>query len=47
MVRCDCHTLYYACIMAPHDPYALRQPLPRDQIMKTHRGSAALSFGSF
>ena len=38
MIRCDCHALYYACIMAEHDPYVLRQPLPRDQILRAPHG---------
>jgi len=38
MIRCDCHALYYACIMAQHDPYVLRQPLPRDQILQAPHG---------
>jgi predicted dehydrogenase len=38
MIRCDCHALYYACIMAEHDPFVLRQPVPREQILRTVHG---------
>jgi predicted dehydrogenase len=38
MLRCDCHALYYACIMAEHDPYVLRAPVPREDIYNYQLG---------
>ena len=32
MIRCDCHALYYACIMSQHDPFVLRQPVAREHL---------------